>query len=188
MNALSRMIVRSTRALCWALALAASAAHAQPGTPTGLPPVVNQGAAYYVFTEPGAPNIQVLLTQTGQRAGIYLVAEETTLTDFVALAGISPPQSTVVREPTRVSTQTTTIRVFRENGGTRTAIYEADPDQFIREPGRHPVLETGDIVQIEVVSDSRVVPKRFTLLDGLDIAARIASFASLILLVTRSGN
>ncbi len=188
MNALSRMTLRSTRALCWALALVASAAHAQPGTPTGLPPIVNQGAAYFVFTEPGAPNIQILLTQSGTRAGVYLVAEGTTLSDFVALAGISPTPSVTIREPSRVTTQTTAIRVLRDAGGVRAAIYEADPDQFLREPGRHPVLQTGDVVQIDVTTSSTPIPDRFTFLEGLDIAARVASFASLIFLIARSGS
>jgi hypothetical protein len=132
--------------------------------------------------------MEIVLVQTGARAGIYRVAEGTTLTDFLALAGTAPPRSDTVVEPTRETTQTTTVRVLRSDGTTRQTIYEATPDQLLREPGRHPDLATGDLVEIVTEVDSRQIPDRFTLLDGLDIAARVASFASLVILLVRSGS
>lgn len=165
----------------------AAGAIAQPA-PAYPSDVVNQGAAYFVFTEPGAPTVEVVLVQTGSRAGIYRVAEGTTLTDFLALAGVAPPRSSVVRDGDRETIQTTTVRVLRDTGGTRTVIYEADPDRFLREPAQHPELLDGDVVQTEVDIQYRELPDRFTLAEGLDIAARVASFASLVILLVRSSN
>ena len=183
------MTVWSFRAVALVLVLAAPyGARAQPTSSPYPTDVVNQGAAFFVFTEPGAPTVQVVLVQTGARAGVYRVAEGTTLTDFLALAGVAPPQSTVDRTPTQVVTQTTTIRVLRGQGGSRQVIYEADPDRFLREPGAHPLLQTGDVVQVEIDTQTQLVPKRFTLIDGLDVAARIASFASLVILLSRSAS
>ena len=42
-----------------------------------------------------------------------------------------------------------TIRVFNTAGTTRTLAYEASLEQMVREPGVHPTLRTGDVIEVE---------------------------------------
>lgn len=155
---------------------------AQPTVPSPTPDVISQGTSYFVFTEPGAPTIEVLLVTDGGRAGIFRLAEETTLTEFIALAGSAGPPS----EETRQVIRTTTIRVLRLEGGLRRPVYEATPQQLIREPGQHPTLQDGDIVEID--TEVEEVDPPFTFLQGLDVAARVASLASLVILLIVRAN
>ncbi len=163
-----------------ALAALPSAAQPVPAT-TGLPmDVLNQGGSYIVFTEPGAPNIDVFVLQQAGRSGIFRVAEGTTLTELLVLTGGSNVRS----EVTRQFVQTAVVRVLRgDGGGARTAIYEASPEQMLREPGRHPRLQTGDVVETEVVVEE--VRRPVTFIQVVDTAARVASLVTLVFLLSR---
>lgn len=163
-----------------ATALPASAQPIPQSVP-GLPDRVVQGTSYHVFTEPGAPTIEVVMVRLGS-GGLYRIAEGTTLTELLALSGGTAPPS----QETQQIIRTSAIRVLRTTGSTRQTIYEATPEQLIREPGQHPLLADGDLV--EVVSTVEERPNRFTFRDGLEVATRIASVVSLILLLSRRIN
>lgn len=156
-------------------------AEAQPVPQTGLPvDVLNQGGSYVVFTEPGAPNVDVLVVQAAGLSGIFRVAEGTTLTELLVLAGGSAARS----ETTSQFVQTAFVRVLRGDGaGGRTVIYEATPEQMIREPGRHPRLQTGDVIETDAVIEE--VRRPVTVLQVIDVASRIASLAGIVFLLSR---
>lgn len=149
---------------------------AQPTPLPGLPDRVAQGTSYSVYTEPGAPTIEVIVVRLGG-AGLYRVAETTTLTELLALSGGTAPPPTSNDE----IIQTSAIRVLRTAGPTRQTIYEATPEQLLREPGQHPALIDGDVV--EVVTNVERVPDRVTFNDVLDVTTRVASVVSLVLLI-----
>lgn len=139
---------------------------------------IAQGTAYFVFTEPGAPMVEVLLIRAAGSSGLYRVAEETTLTEFLALSGGTAPPD----EETERVIRTSSIRLLRPDGsGGMQVVYEAAPSQLLREPGRHPALLSGDIV--EIVTETTEKPDRFTFLDALDVAARVAGAASFVILL-----
>ena len=168
-------------ALFLTVAVLPASAQPIPQSVPGLPDRVAQGTSYFVFTEPGAPTIEVVMVRLGG-AGLYRIAEGTTLTEFLALSGGTAPPA----ENTRQVVRTSTIRVLRTTGPARQTIYEATPEQLLREPGQHPALQDGDL--IEVVSSVEEVPERFTFLDALDVATRVASVASLVILLVRATN
>lgn len=163
--------------LALGLALTTSSVAQPTGAPSPTPDVISQGTAFYVYTEPGAPTIEVLLVQPGGRAGIFRVSEETTLTEFISLAGSTGPANLETRE--RI--QTTTIRVLRLEGAVRQPVYEATLERLVREPGQHPNLQDGDVVEVETTVEE--VDPPFTFTDALDVSARVASVVSLVILL-----
>lgn len=159
--------------------LGGATAAAQPTTPALPPDRVASGTAYHVYTEPGAPTMEIVLVRLGS-GGLYRLAVGTTLTEFLALSGGTAPPT----ETTERTIRTSAVRVLRDAGGTRTVIYEASPEQVIREPGRHPVLADGDIV--EVVSTVEERPRRTTFSERLGVVTSITSVVSLIFLIVNS--
>lgn len=141
-----------------------------PGTVTA------QGTAFRVYTVPGALNIQVLLVGPAG-TGIYTVAEETTLTELLALSGGA---AGAVETPT--STRDVTIRLLRSQGeGVRAVVYEAPLEQVLLESEVQPQLLTGDIVEVQVA----VRPSgRQALRDTLQIVSSVGTFVLLILRLT----
>ena len=159
------------------LVLAASPAWAQ--TPYYNPDieVVQQGAAFRVFAEPGAPTIEVTLVNLGGDGALFRVGEETTLTQMLALsggvAGSEETERLIVRQM---------VSVLRDDGnGGRAVIYTAEPEQLFREPGRHPQLQNGDVIEID--STYERIQERLTLREGIQIVASIASLVSTIILI-----
>ena len=140
--------------------------------------IVQQGAAFRAFIEPGAPTIDVSVVNLGGTAALFRVGEETTLTQVLALsgavAGTEENERFVIRS---------TVSVLREDGqGGRTVIYSAAPDQLFREPGRHPQLQTGDVVEIDNTYER--LPVRMTFREGLQLATSILSLVSTIVLIS----
>lgn len=172
-------LLRRLAGLLALMAAASPLAWAQPTDGAAFPPDrIAQGTAYFVYTEPGAPMVEVLLIRSPGGSGLYRVAEETTLTEFLALSG----GTALPREETDRVIRTSTIRLLRPDGsGSMRVAYEAAPEQLLREPGRHPALLTGDIV--EIVTETTEKPDRVTFLEGLDIAARVAGVVSLIVIL-----
>jgi len=157
-----------------ALALGAPPAAAQ-GAPAGFEPV-SSGTSYFVFAEPGAPTVEVLIVGEQIRNGVYKVQDGVTLSELLALAGGTARSTETERQIERA-----TVRVLRTEAGTRTVVYEADPAQLFLEPDRHPDLETGDVIEVEVTYET--VDDPFTLAEGLAIASRVASIATAVLLL-----
>ena len=167
------------RAVFIATLLGGPLAQAQPvlGEPEA------RGTAFFSFAEPGAPLFEVVFLGNGVRSGIYRFQEGTSLIEVLALAGgVAPSDSTGGARQQVVSTSR--VRVLRPTpGGDVRVLYEATPEVLVRELSRHPVLETGDIIEADV---ERVVYEQdepFTFRDGLEITARVASLISVVLLL-----
>ena len=166
----------------WALAALAWAgpATAQPaGTFSNEPQA--RGTSYFVFAESGAPTIEVLVLGEGTRNGVYRLQEGTSLVQAIALAG-----GTARSDSTERQIASATIRVVRESGGRAGVVYQVAPERLLLERDRHPALQTGDAIEIEVTYEAVEIEDPFTFRDGLEIAGRVASLLSvIILLVTR---
>ena len=154
-----------------ALAVAPVVAQGQPEY-TGEP--VASGVSYYRFAEVGAPTFEVVFIGNGVRGGIYRFEQGTSLLRALALAGGVVPSDSTARQ-----VSTTTIRVLRPRpqGGVG-PIYETTYQQFVDEVLRHPDLRDGDLVETQVTVTLNEERDRFTFLDGLNVAARVASLAT----------
>lgn len=137
-----------------------------------------QGTAFRYYTVPGALNIRVLLVGPSG-TGIYTVAEETTLTELLALSGGA--EGAVETQDSR---RDVTVRLLRGQGeGIRTVVYEAPLEQVLLESDVQPQILTGDIVEVQVsVRPSR----RQALRDGLQIASTAGTIVLLVLQLSRS--
>ena len=139
--------------------------------------IVQQGAAFLAFVEPGAPTIDISVVNLGGTSALFRVGEEVTLTQVLALSG-----SVAGTEENERFIIRSTVNVLRGDGqGGRTVIYSAAPDQLFREPGNHPQLQTGDVVEIDNTYER--LPERITFREGLQIASSILSLAGTIILL-----
>ena len=160
------------------LALALALAGTPAAQPAGFgDDLIQQGVSYYTFVEVGAPSVQVYVLGAGTRNGVYRLQEGTPLTEAIALAG-----GVAQTDSTARSISTSFVRVLRRVGADRRVIYEATAEQYLREPELHPALQDLDVIETEV--NFEAIPEPFTLRDGVEIAARIASLVSLVLLLT----
>ncbi len=166
----------------WAAVAAALAPAASAQDPTAVLPgeVDARGTAYYVFTEPGAPTVRVVMVGEGVRNGVYRLETGTTLVQALALAG-----GTTRSDSTEQAIRTTTVSVLRDEGGARRLIYRAPADRVFLEPEQHPALQTGDVINVNV--EYEAVRKRVTVLQVFEVAGRVASLVSLVYLVARGG-
>ncbi|MEM1115080.1 MAG: hypothetical protein AAF845_00490 [Bacteroidota bacterium] len=167
--------MRPTNALLvFAALLVAGAAHAQVVLPGD--DIQASGVSYIVYTEPGAPTVEITVVGEGVRSGIYRLQEGTTLTQLVALSGGVPTSEEGERQIV-----TSFIRVLREQGGVRNVIYEATTEQAIREPGSHPPFRDGDLVELDITYEEVRPPVRF--IDVVNTVSRVASIVSVALLI-----
>jgi hypothetical protein len=153
-----------------ALGLTAPGAAAQPGG-AAFQPAPFQGVAIYRYAEPGQPVIEVDLLGTVRQTGRYFVVPTTTLLDLLALAGgpsSAAETDQVVRE--------VIVGVSRVSGGTRSLVFEASFDAITAGESVPPPLQEDDIVTV-----TTTVSQRFDWLDGLSVAAGVASLTFLIL-------
>ena len=157
--------------------LVATAATAQEQTvPIGEP--VASGVSYYRFAEPGAPTFEAVFVGNGVRAGIYRFEEGTSLVRALALAG-----GTASSDSTANQITTTTIRVLRpQPEGDVRPIYETTSQRLVQEVSRHPELRNGDLVEsrttVEIIEEDG-----FTFIDGLEVAGRLASITTAVILL-----
>jgi hypothetical protein len=172
-------IVSVIRTPLFALALGsllALAAHPVSAQVTASPTdVISSGTAYYLFTEPGQATIRVIVLGAVS-PGIYEIGEGVTLSELVSLVRGNPSGE--------ISDQTSRevrVQLYRESGGLRAVIYEADYDDFLRRPGSHPSLEDNDALVVEVTTR-----KRLQFRDVLQIVSATASLTLLVLRLTGS--
>jgi hypothetical protein len=144
------------------LLLAASAPAAQPADSLGL----RYGAVeerqtnaqgYFFFVLPGEPTKQVSVWGTVRLPGVYVVSADADLSEVLSLSG--GPLLGNIPDRTR---RDVTVRVYNTRGATRTLAYEAPLAQMVREPGAHPALRTGDVIEVET-RDTRLRDYRDTL-------------------------
>lgn len=165
----------STRTVATALALCASLWLLPPDASaqyrSAPDEVIATGTSYRVFAQPGEPTVTVQVLGDIGGSGIYVVGDRTTLSELIALAGGAPVQD--FRHDVR---GTYTIRVFRDGAGTRTNIYEARWDDFVRAPGAHPALRDGDVVTLDVT-----VRERFDVMRTVSVVSGLSALALLVL-------
>jgi len=140
--------------------------------------IVASGTLYHVFARPGDATVQIMVIGAEEGSGIYEVTEGTDLTRLLVLAsGLSlQPQDQRTRREV-------TIRLYREQGGRRAIIYEAPLVDMLGEPAQTPVLQDGDILQVEIIER-----RRFGWRDGLTVITAVATVTLAIDRVIRTLN
>lgn len=124
-------------------------------------------AGYFTHVSSGDPTTQVYVWGSVGAPGVYEVSADTDLGKLISLAG--GPADAPITEDVE---QTTTVRVYRIAGGDREVIYEAVVDQLVREPGRYPTLQDGDVVELETEIEQT---DRFTWRDGVSVITGVAA-------------
>ena len=137
---------------------------------------VSRGTAYFVFAEPGAPTVDVIVLGSGLRNGIYQLQRGVSFVQALALMG-----GTARSDSTERIITTAEIRLLRDQGEGLQPVYVSRTDEVLADVSRHPTLMDGDI--IESVIDYEEVKPPFKLIDGLQIASRVASLVSAALLL-----
>lgn len=161
----------------WAVLAIAAVPLASAQSDTGLPGEVDvRGTSYFIYTEPGAPTVRVVMVGEGIQNGIYRLQAGTTLVQALALAG-----GTARSDSTETAVRTATVSVLRDTDGTRRTVYQAPAERVYLEPQRHPDLQSGDVINVEVEYER--VRKPVSLLQVVDTAARVASLVSLVYLL-----
>ena len=103
----------------------------------------NIGTFHYLVT-PGTASIQISAFGDLVSPGVYILEENTDLAFLLALTG----GPTAYNQPdVRFET---TIRLFRNSGGTQALIYEAPFEEVMDQISNAPVLNEGDVVTVEV--------------------------------------
>ena len=126
------------------------------------------GTAYHVFAQAGEATIQVLVLGA-VNAGIYEVREGTDLEELIALTGTSMTPGTA-GESVKY-----TVRLFRDEDGRRTLLYEAPLEKMLTSPAEYPALLEGDVLMVEAVSKAR-----FGWRDALTIVTSLTTVALLV--------
>ncbi len=167
MVSLSRApLVAYAGVLLLVLALAhAPAAQVDSGS-IGVP--VSQGTSYFVFAEPGAPTVELVVLGDGIRNGIYRIQQGTSLIETLALMG-----GTARSDSTDRAVVTATVRVLRDSGAGLRPVYESPTYDLLANVSQHPELVTGDVIESRV--DTEELSEPFTFAEGLQIASRITS-------------
>lgn len=135
--------------------------------------VVSPGVAVYRFAEPGQPVIGVDLWGSVRQTGRYFVAPGTSLLDLITLAG-----GPVLQAESNQTIRTVTVEVSRATSGARSVVFKSELDALTSGEAMPPPLLAGDVATVRVN-----VEERFTWLDGLTVAASVASLALIILRV-----
>jgi hypothetical protein len=135
-----------------------------------------EGAAYKIFARVGEPVIRVhVLSEAG--SGLYAVGTSTTLTELLALSG-----GASVGEGTTEERRTVTVRLYRRGAeGGRAMIYEAELNEMLQEPHRHPSLDEGDVLSVETTYQ-----RRFDMLRTLQVVSGLSTVVLLVLRLTES--
>lgn len=133
--------------------------------------VLAEGAAYKIFARAGEPVIRVhVLSEAG--SGLYAVGTSTTLTELLALSG-----GASVGEGTTEERRTVTVRLYRRAAEAgRSMIYEAELNQMLQEPHRHPNLDEGDVLMVETTYQ-----RRFDMLRTLQVVSGLSTVVLLVL-------
>lgn len=116
----------------------------------GISNKITQGTSYHIFADPGEATVEVLVLG-GSGQGIYIVGAGTRLDQLLALTGGVAIGSAAPDTRTRAN-----VRLYRQEAGQRTLVYENSLEDMLAEPGLYPSLQDGDVFAIEVISKRRV--------------------------------
>jgi hypothetical protein len=136
-------------------------------------PVATPGVAVYRYAEPGEPVIAVDVWGGIRQTGRFLIPPDTGVLELLALAGgpvLQPESDAVFRDATLV--------LSRQTGSGRVVVFETPVDSLAVSRQVLPALQDQDVMTVNMS-----VRDRFTWLDGITVAAGIASLALLILRV-----
>lgn len=136
--------------------------------------MIATGTAYYVFAQPGEATVQVIVLGSVAAPGIYELGISVDLGQLLALSGGPPLTETT---GATVSTNATTVRLFRKGTGRRDLVYEAPLDLLLTEPDLYPSLQDGDVFTVETITRQT---QRFSWRDGLTIFSSALTAAILI--------
>ncbi len=164
-----------------ALALALCLAPAALAQPTfgAVEDRQTNAQGYYFHVLPGEATKEISVWGTVRLPGTYVVGAATDLSQILSLAG-GPLLGPL---PDRTQ-RTVTVRVYHADGNSRSLAYEAPLDQMVREPARHPVLFTGDVVEVET-RESRGRDYRDTLAVVSSLGTLAVVVLQVVVLVTR---
>ncbi len=129
--------------------------------------VQSEDTSYHIYTTPGKATIQILVMGVAN-AGVYEIAEGTDLGELLAVTGATlNPRESKIR-----------VKLYREQGPTRTLIYDASMEEVMGAPENYPVLAERDFLMVE--AEARGPGFRFT-----DLLAVVTTLSTLALLVDR---
>lgn len=123
------------------------------------------GTSYHVFARSGEPTIQVFVFGTVGATGIFQIGIDTDLGQLLAMTGGVSTGPKVAGERHQV-----TIRLLRRQGGERTAVYEEPLERMLRNPGAHPDLQDGDVLEVNTEIRTRK--------NWLETVSTLASFTT----------
>ncbi len=107
--------------------------------------------AYHYLVRPGVATVEVSAFGNLVSPGVYVLEEGVNLAFLLALTGgpnfFNQPDIKI----------STTIRLFRNRGGTQSLVFEAPFEEVMNEADNTPVLSEGDIVTVEVVQKRKLV-------------------------------
>ena len=135
--------------------------------------VIATGTSYHIYAQPGEPTVEVFVLGEAS-SGVYVVGETTNLLELLALTGAG---ATVIDDAE--FERDATVRLMREQGGSRSVIYEKPFESFLAEPATYPMLQDGDIFSIEVNQRRKIGLREY-----LQYASSLASITLLILRLT----
>jgi len=128
------------------------------------------------FARPGEPTMTVYLWGTVGRTGIWQVARDADLIEFlsaVQVPGIGQEDRTIRRR--------ITLRVYRGGAGERREVYNQRLDYILERGAAYPDLQDGDVLLVETEQRRRF----FTFQTITSIVSTAASLTLLILRLTR---
>ena len=137
-------------------------------------PVTGQPVAVFRFAEQGQPVMAVDVWGSVRQTGRYFVQQGTGLVDLITIAG-----GPALPAETEQVVRGVTVEVSRAAEAERSVIFTAELDALTAGGVFLPSLLDGDVVTVRTS-----VSQRFTWLDGLTVAASVASLALIILRVT----
>lgn len=150
-------------------------ARAQGGILSELEGQEIAGVPVMRYARPGEVTVKVLVMGAVGRTGIYFVGESTAMDELLALSGglSTPPE-------TNRQTRDATVRLYRQQGGVRTLIYEAPLDEMLQQPQAYPNLQDEDVFVLDVM-----IEQHWDWRDYLRVITGISSIISIGLRLER---
>ena len=127
------------------------------------------------FSRAGRPTMNLYMWGTVSQPGIWKVEREIDFLELLTAAQVPGFGSTDASRKER-----TTVTVFRQTGGQRRAIYEAEAKEMLIAGGRYPTLQEGDLILVE--TSSKAAFNIQTVFSGI---GAVASLALLFLRISR---
>ena len=127
--------------------------------------------AYFVHVLPGEATVVVSVWGTVLRPGTYEVSAGTDMGEVLSLAGgptLAPLRQTSETDLAREIR----VRLYRTDGATRTALYDATLDAMVAAPSAYPTLAEGDVVEVTTAETER---RRWTWRDSATLGGLAAS-------------